>query len=151
MAVCAASRPLRWGLRLERWDRSWLQSRQRQGCRGISSSRPKDFRVVQYNVLANRYARNTEPWFLYGGLKPEGDSARAALIAERHVARGPDGSFCNVGWPSYVVGILSDDEIRAVEERDRADFPFETRGPRLVETPGPGKGVASSTFESTRG
>ena len=49
--------------------------------------------MLQYNVLAKRYARNMEPWFLYDGLKPEGDDARAQAILARHASRTPDGGF----------------------------------------------------------
>jgi hypothetical protein len=91
------------------------------------------FRVLQYKVLAKRYARNTEPWFLYGGLNPAGDAARAAAIAARHVEKDADGNYRNVGWPRYVRGILTEAEIAEVERRD-AVFDFGVRGPRLVET-----------------
>ena len=97
--------------------------------RSLSTS----FKVVQYNVLAKRYSRNTEPWFLYGGLRPEGDSERAAAIAARHTARGADGRFLYEGWPAYVDGILTSDEISRVERIDAEFFPFEVRGPKLIE------------------
>ena len=42
------------------------------------------FRIMQYNVLAKRYARNMEPWFLYDGLRTEGDEDRAQAILARH-------------------------------------------------------------------
>ena len=97
--------------------------------RSLSTS----FKVVQYNVLAKRYSRNTEPWFLYGGLRPEGDSERAAAIAARHTARGADGRFLYEGWPAYVDGILTGDEIARVERIDAKFFPFEVRAPKLID------------------
>ena len=48
------------------------------------------FRIMQYNVLAKRYARNMEPWFLYDGLRSEGDEDRARAILARHAARRPE-------------------------------------------------------------
>lgn len=91
------------------------------------------FRVMQYNFLAKRYARNMEPWFLYEGLRPDGDEERAQAIIKRHGARRPDGSYAYAGWPKYAEGILSQDELKAVEERDTRDFPFEIRAPRLLD------------------
>lgn len=111
----------------------WKRRAARALPRRTASSSPEQFRVLQYNVLAKKYASNKEPWFLYGGLQPGGDAERASAIAARHVARGADGRYENVGWPSYVTGILSAEEIAAVEERD-AVFDFERRGPRLIET-----------------
>ena len=65
------------------------------------------FRIMQYNVLAKRYARNMEPWFLYDGLRTEGDEDRAKAILARHAARRPDGSYAYAGWPKYAEGILT--------------------------------------------
>jgi mRNA deadenylase 3'-5' endonuclease subunit Ccr4 len=91
------------------------------------------FRIMQYNVLAKRYARNMEPWFLYDGLRSEGDEDRAKAILARHAARRPDGSYAYAGWPKYAEGILTAKEIENVVRRDARDFPFERRAPRLVE------------------
>jgi len=88
---------------------------------------------MQYNVLAKRYARNMEPWFLYDGLRPDGDEERAQAMIKRHGARRPDGSYAYAGWPKYAEGILSQDELEAVERRDARDFPFEKRAPRLLD------------------
>ena len=91
------------------------------------------FRIMQYNVLAKRYARNMEPWFLYDGLRSDGDEDRAKAILARHAARRPDGSYTYAGWPKYAEGILTAKELEAVERRNERDFPFERRAPRLVE------------------
>ena len=90
------------------------------------------FRIMQYNVLAKRYARNMEPWFLYDGLRSEGDEDRAKAILARHAARRPDGSYAYAGWPKYAEGILTAKELEAVEKRNERDFPFERRAPRRI-------------------
>ena len=74
-----------------------------------------------------------EPWFLYDGLRTEGDEDRARAILARHAARRPDGSYAYAGWPKYAEGILTAKELENVERRDARDFPFERRAPRLLE------------------
>ena len=91
------------------------------------------FRIMQYNVLAKRYARNMEPWFLYDGLRSDGDEDRAKAILARHAARRPDGSYAYAGWPRYAEGILTAKEIENVQRRNERDFPFERRAPRLLD------------------
>ena len=88
------------------------------------------FSVAQYNILAGYLGNNTEPWFMYGvDMPPE----RRAQVIAKHGERGADGKYVNVGWPNYVRGILSDDEIGKVEAVDKADFSWATRRVRVVE------------------
>ena len=87
------------------------------------------FSVAQYNILAGYLGNNTEPWFLYGVDMP---AERRAEICAKHVERGPDGKYCNVGWPNYVRGILSDEEIAKVEEVNASDFNWEARKVRVL-------------------
>ena len=42
---------------------------------------PREFSLVHYNVLADQYASNLQPWFLYGAEPPVSDAERAALMA----------------------------------------------------------------------
>jgi len=86
------------------------------------------FTVAQYNILAGYLGNNTEPWFMYGvDMPPE----RRAEVVKRHGERGDDGKYVNVGWPKYVKGILSDEEIAKVEAVDQADFSWEARKLRV--------------------
>ena len=90
---------------------------------------PLRFSVAQYNILAGYLGNNTEPWFMYGvDMPPE----RRAEVVKKHGERGPDGKYCNVGWPNYVKGILSDTEIAKVEAIDASDFSWAARKVRVV-------------------
>jgi len=87
------------------------------------------FSVAQYNILAGYLGNNTEPWFMYGvSMPPE----RRAKIIAKHGEKGPDGKYVNVGWPNYVRGILSEEEIAKVEAVDRDAFSWEGRKGRLM-------------------
>jgi len=88
------------------------------------------FTVAQYNILAGYLGNNTEPWFMYGVDMP---AERRSKVIEKHGERGDDGKYVNVGWPKYVKGILSDEEIAKVEAVDQADFSWEARKLRVVE------------------
>jgi len=89
------------------------------------------FSVAQYNILAGYLGNNTEPWFLYGvDMPPE----RRKQIVKKHGEKGADGKYVNVGWPNYVRGILSDDEIAKVEAIDAAHFAWEPRKLKLMAT-----------------
>lgn len=95
------------------------------------SGRPSpQFSIAQYNILAGYLGNNTEPWFLYG---VELSAERRQAICKKHVERGPDGKYLNVGWPNYVRGILTDVEIAKVEAVDRDVFAWDMRKERLME------------------
>ena len=65
---------------------------------------------------------------------PGNRQARREAIGVKHRERDPvTKEYVNVGWPNYVRGILTDDEIAAVERYDAAHFKWERRGPRLAE------------------
>jgi len=91
---------------------------------------PLEFTVGQYNILAGYLGANKEPWFLYGVDMPE---SRRAEIVKLHQQRGPDGKPVNAGWPNYVRGVLSEEEIKKVEAIDAQDFNWEARKDRLVD------------------
>ena len=93
----------------------WIASRQVQGLESRLRRCNPRFTIAQYNILAGYLGNNTEPWFMYGVDMP---AARRKSICQKHTERGPDGKYLNVGWPNYVTGILSDDEIAAVEQVD---------------------------------
>ena len=87
------------------------------------------FSVAQYNILAGYLGNNTEPWFLYGVDMPH---ERRAQIIAKHGEKGTDGKYVNVGWPNYVRGILTDEEIAKVEAIDQTAFAWEPRKRRLM-------------------
>jgi len=87
------------------------------------------FKVAQYNILAGYLGDNRQPWFMYGvDLTQE----RRAAIMTKFYEKGPDGKYANAGWPKYVVGILSDEEMRAIEEVHESVFSWERRRPALL-------------------
>lgn len=87
------------------------------------------FTVGQYNLLAGYLGNNTEPWFLYGvDMPPE----RREQVSQKHQQRGPDGRPVNEGWPAYVQGILSEEEIAEVERINTLHFSWDTRQARLM-------------------
>eukprot|EP00913_Durusdinium_trenchii_P024712 g23196.t3 len=75
--------------------------------------RPFEFTVGQYNILAGYVGNNMEPWFLYGVDMPD---ARRRAIFQLHGEKLPNGQYANFGWPKYVKGVLTEDEIKKVEE-----------------------------------
>eukprot|EP00927_Polykrikos_kofoidii_P060004 TRINITY_DN55087_c0_g1_i1.p1 TRINITY_DN55087_c0_g1~~TRINITY_DN55087_c0_g1_i1.p1 ORF type:complete len:824 (-),score=170.47 TRINITY_DN55087_c0_g1_i1:41-2512(-) len=97
----------------------------------VERDQPLTFSVLQYNILANYLGKNTQPWLLYGA---EVSQELRDKIFAKFYEKGEDGKFVNVGWPKYAVGLLSDEEIKAVEEYDRRCFAWEVRRPKLIET-----------------
>lgn len=103
--------------------------REVKSLRNVIRRRPFSFTVGQYNILAGYLGNNMEPWFLYGvDMPPE---RRAAIVA-KHGERGPDGKHCNVGWPNYVNGILSEVEQAAVKREHDKVFAWEQRKDKLL-------------------
>jgi mRNA deadenylase 3'-5' endonuclease subunit Ccr4 len=94
------------------------------------ANRPLHFTVGQYNMLAGYLGNNTEPWFLYG---VDVCQDRRRRIAEKFVETDHLGQYINVGWPSYVRGILTDNEISTVEEVHDLCFTWEKRKDRIVK------------------
>lgn len=92
--------------------------------------RPIEFTVGQYNILAGYLGNNMEPWFLYGVNMPD---ERRRAIFRMHREKLPNGDHANFGWPKYVKGILSDEEIRRVEQIHQQHFAWEQRRWRLLE------------------
>mmetsp|Transcript_3226 Transcript_3226/g.7598 ORF Transcript_3226/g.7598 Transcript_3226/m.7598 type:complete len:615 (-) Transcript_3226:107-1951(-) len=84
--------------------------------------------VLQYNILASYLGNNTKPWFLYGvDITPE---VREAIF-ERYHERDASGNPVNP-WPKYVEGILTPEEIEAVQGQD-AHFSWEQRKNKVLE------------------
>jgi Ca2+-binding EF-hand superfamily protein/mRNA deadenylase 3'-5' endonuclease subunit Ccr4 len=98
--------------------------------RSLAKRQPFTFTVGQYNILAGYMGSNMEPWFLYGVDMPE---ERRAQIFKMFSQRGPDGKPVNAGWPNYVKGILTEEEIKAVEQIHATAFAWECRKDRLLE------------------
>lgn len=94
------------------------------------SRHPLEFTVGQYNILAGYMGNNMEPWFLYGIDMPQ---ERRQQVFKLHGERKPDGKPANAGWPNYVKGVLTPEEIQKVEEEHRKHFAWETRKDRLLE------------------
>mmetsp|Transcript_18885 Transcript_18885/g.25982 ORF Transcript_18885/g.25982 Transcript_18885/m.25982 type:complete len:625 (-) Transcript_18885:124-1998(-) len=92
------------------------------------------FIAGQYNILASYLGNNTEPWFLYDGLTDsEEDKERARAIAKKHTERDENGNFLNIGWPNYVQGILTQEEIERVERVHSEVFAWDVRAPKIIE------------------
>ncbi|CAE8624788.1 unnamed protein product [Polarella glacialis] len=89
-----------------------------------------EFSVGQYNILAGYMGNNMEPWFLYGVDMPE---ERRKSVFKLHAQRGPDGKPANAGWPNYVRGVLSDEEVQTVERIHAEHFAWDQRKDRLVQ------------------
>lgn len=88
------------------------------------------FTVGQYNILAAYLGDNRQPWFLYGISCPQ---ERRDAILKKFYERGADGKYVNTGWPKYVDGILSADEMKHVEEVHNRDFDWSVRRDRVLE------------------
>ena len=90
------------------------------------------FTVCQYNILASYLGDNKQPWFLYGC--PDMNEGLRERITAKFYERGPDGKFCNLGWPKYAIGLLTDEQQRLVEEEHERHFAWEARRERLLQT-----------------
>ena len=93
------------------------------------------FTLTHYNILASQYGSNMEPWFCYLGSGKAISAEKRAMLKTNHVAKGPDGRYLNVGWPTWAKagGALTEEEIAAVERVDERHFSWETRKHRLVD------------------
>lgn len=101
--------------------------------KGALSRHPLEFTVGQYNILAGYMGNNMEPWFLYGiDMPPE----KRKQVFKLHGERKADGKPANPGWPNYVKGILTPEEIQKVEEEHQKNFAWETRKDRLLDVIG---------------
>jgi Ca2+-binding EF-hand superfamily protein/endonuclease/exonuclease/phosphatase family metal-dependent hydrolase len=91
---------------------------------------PLTFTVLQYNILARYLGNNTEPWLLYG---PEINEERRKQIMAKFSEKDDKGTYVNAGWPNYVKGVLSDEEIHQVEDVHSRVFDWSVRRDRLVK------------------
>lgn len=101
----------------------------------LERRQPPIFRAGQYNILAKYLGSNKEPWFLFDGLTNSSeDLERASNIAQKHRETDPTtGKYKNKGWPNYVNGILTREEINRVERRDKENFSWKVRAPKLIQ------------------
>jgi len=90
------------------------------------------FTVCQYNILASYLGDNKQPWFLYNCPDLTEDLRRR--VTEKFYERGPDGKFCNLGWPKYAVGLLTEEQQHAIEEEHERHFAWHNRRDRLLKT-----------------
>ena len=99
----------------------------------LERTRQPVFRAGHYNILAKYLGSNKEPWFLFDGLTGSNDDKRRSrAISAKHRERcSIEGHYKNLGWPTYVEGILTKEEILKVEERDRKHFHWNVRAPRF--------------------
>lgn len=88
-----------------------------------------NFSVLQYNILANYLGKNTQPWLLYGANVSE---EMRSKIFEKFYEKGPDGKYANAGWPKYVVGLLTEEEIAAVDAYQSECFDWSKRRDRIL-------------------
>jgi endonuclease/exonuclease/phosphatase family metal-dependent hydrolase len=122
--------------------------------RDVVRKQPLQFTVSQYNILAGYLGDNTSPWFLYGvrNLDDDDDEAhehengessessssssgggltRRQRIFEKFYERDPTTKqLVNKGWPKYVKGILTAQEMAAVEAADKSYFSWGGDGGR---------------------
>eukprot|EP00977_Amphora_coffeiformis_P022071 scaffold10368_cov180-Amphora_coffeaeformis.AAC.4 len=91
------------------------------------------FIVAQYNVLAGYLGDNRQPWFLHGLLDLPLERRNRILhkFYERHPVTG---ELLHAGWPTYVEGILSEQEQETVERVHDECFAWPVRRPRLLAT-----------------
>ena len=97
----------------------------------LARSTPLEFSVMQYNLLANYLGSNLEPWFLFG---TNLDEERRARVHAKHIEKGPDGSYLNVGFEKYTAGVLTEEEQAAVRKYDAECFAWARRAPLLCST-----------------
>lgn len=94
---------------------------------------PSEFSIFHYNVLADQYASNLQPWYLHGA--GVSDEERRAL-RKKFYEKDEEGAYINVGWPSWAKGILSPKRRSAAESFNRQMFTWEGRRERLWERVG---------------
>ena len=82
--------------------------------------------IVHYNVLAEQYGSNLQPWFLYGAQVTEDE--REHLTAAFY-NRNEDGQYSK--WPSWADGVLSPERQQMAEETDARLFKWDLRRERL--------------------
>ena len=94
---------------------------------------PKQLLMMHYNVLADQYGSNLQPWFLYGAQPPVSAVEREKLFAKFY-ERDESGGFAHAGWPKWAPDELLSPERRAqIEAADREHFSWERRSSRLWE------------------
>ena len=118
----------------ERTAQPWAARERSDSDVALSARAKPEFRLGQYNILAGYLGDNRQPWFLYG--LPDLSEERRAEILAKFYERGPDGRFCNVGWPNYVRGpdweLLTEDEQRRVSVVHERCFAWEVRREKLI-------------------
>ena len=90
---------------------------------------PPEFSVFHYNVLADQYASNLQPWFLYGTDVTEEERAR---LFDKFYQRNATGELANVGWPTWAQAVLSPERRAAAEAVDAQIFAWDVRRASLL-------------------
>jgi len=83
--------------------------------------------VMQYNILASYLGKNTMPWFMYGA--DISQEVRDQLL-KKFSERDSTGKH-KYQWPAFAEGILSPEEIRAVDYREQF-FTWDGRKTKLI-------------------
>ena len=91
---------------------------------------PREFSLTHYNVLADQYSSNMQPWFLYGAEPPVTQDERRALH-KHFYARDAAGNLINAGWPNWAHSVLSVERQAMIEAVDDAVFKWRSRSERL--------------------
>eukprot|EP00929_Paragymnodinium_shiwhaense_P013896 TRINITY_DN121749_c0_g1_i1.p1 TRINITY_DN121749_c0_g1~~TRINITY_DN121749_c0_g1_i1.p1 ORF type:complete len:789 (-),score=191.34 TRINITY_DN121749_c0_g1_i1:148-2514(-) len=94
----------------------------RQTLSSVQKDIGRSVSVLQYNILAAYLGDNTAPWFLYGADISAEDREK---IFKRY--------YQGEKWPAYADQQFSDEDMRRVEEQNKAYFAWQQRKLRLVE------------------
>lgn len=84
---------------------------------------------MHYNVLADQYGSNLQPWFLYGADPPVSAAQRKELTRCYYQA----GAGWDPGWPHWAEGVLSCEQLAAIAAVDQEVFAWSQRCERLWE------------------
>jgi hypothetical protein len=92
---------------------------------------PAEFSLMHYNVLADKYGSNLQPWFLFGAQPPVDEDERGQLLAKFYERNAVTGEFANPGWPRWAEGLLSAERREQIEACHAESFDWGVRSHRL--------------------
>ena len=94
---------------------------------------PKEFEVLHYNVLAEQFGSNLQPWFCYGADVTLAE--RSQMTSAFYATDATDGFklAADKGWPRWAEGVLSPERMAAIEAYDARFFSWKGRCERLWE------------------